>query len=136
MDSGVAIVGDRVYLREYWSARAATAEQMDRWTAERWVNDMQLQIPPALFSPAWREQLVSQGVLVSLFLLTDAAQRNCALDLQAIVSLQSAPGGDDTTGPFALGAMNLYSVQESGDDLGAHIDDFSEPVLTLTYRAQ
>jgi hypothetical protein len=134
--SGVAIVGDRVYLREYWSLRATTAEHMDRWTAERWVNDTHLRIPPASSNPAWRAQLLGWGLVVSLSLLSDAGERRCPFDVQAIVSLQSAPGHADPKNPFELGAMNLYSLQSSSDDLAASIDAFEEPVVTLTVRSQ
>ena len=132
---GVAILGDRVYQRESWPLRAATAEQMDRWAAERWVNDTQLRIPPAATSASWRAQLLGWGLAVSLTLLSDAGQRRCPFDLQAIVSLQSAPGRDDPDNPFGIGAMNLYSVQDAGDDLATGIEGFEEPVATLTLRS-
>lgn len=132
--SGVAILGDRVYLRERWALRAATAEQMDRWTAERWVNDTHLRIPPASSGASGRARLLGWGVVVSLSLLADARQRRCPFDLQAIVSLQSASGEADPGNPFELGAMNLCTVQAADDDLSMHIETFHEPVLTLTIR--
>ena len=132
--SGVAILGDRVYLREPWPLRAATAEQMHRWAAERWVNDTHLRIPPAASNASWRAQLLGWGLVVSLSLLSDAGQRRCPFDLQAIVSLQSAPGDTDPNNPFELGALNLYSVQQAADDLSTGIEDFEEPVVTLTVR--
>jgi hypothetical protein len=134
--SGVAILGDRVYLREHWALRATTAEQMDRWTAERWVNDTHLRIPPASSSTSGRAQLLGWGVVVSLSLLNDAGQRHCPFDLQAIVSLQPASGESDPENPFELGAMNLYTVQAAGDDLSTDIETFQEPVVTLTVRSQ
>jgi hypothetical protein len=134
--SGVAILGDRVYLREHWALRATAAEQMDRWTAERWVNDTHLRIPPASSSSSGRPQLLGWGVVVSLSLLDDAGQRHCPFSLQAIVSLKSASGHADPESPFELGAMNLYTVQASGDDLSADIETFQEPVVTLTVRSQ
>jgi hypothetical protein len=133
--SGVAVLGDRVYLREYWPLRAATAEQMERWSAERWVNDTQLRVPPASSNAAWRVQLLGWGHLVALALMGDARERRCSVDLQAIVSLQSAPGHADPENPFELGAMNLHSVQNAGDDLASNIEKFQEPVATLTLRS-
>ncbi len=133
--SGVAILGDRVYLREHWALRATTAEPMDRWTAERWVNDTQLRIPPASSGASGRSQLLGWGVVVSLSLFDDARQRHCPFDLQAIVSLQSVPGQADPENPFELGAMNLYTVQGAGDDLATDIERFQEPVVTLTVRS-
>lgn len=134
--SGVAILGDRVYLREHWALRATTAEQMDRWTAERWVNDTHLRLPPASSGTSGRAQLLGWGVVVSLSLLNDAGQRHCPFDLQAIVSLQSASDETDPEHPFELGAMNLYTVQAAGDDLSTDIETFQEPVVTLTVRSQ
>ena len=134
-ESGVAVLGDRVYLREYWPLRAATAEQMDRWPAERWVNDTQLRVPPASSNPEWRAQLLGWGVVVALTLLRDARQRRCRFDLQAIISLQSAPGHADPENPFELGAMNLHSVQSAADDLSSDTETFQEPVATLTLRS-
>ncbi len=134
--SGVAILGDRVYLREPWAVRATTAEQMDRWTAERWVNDTHLRIPPASSSVLGRAELLGWGVVVSLLLLDDARRRHCPFDLQAIVSLQSVSGQTGPENPFELGAMNLHSVQADGDDLSTHIETFQEPVVTLTLRSQ
>jgi hypothetical protein len=133
--SGVAILGDRVYLREHWALRATTAEQMDRWTAERWVNDIHLRIPPASSSGSGRAQLLGWGVVVSLSLLDDAERRHCPFDLQAIVSLQFASGQPDPENPFELGAMNLYTVQAASDDLSTDIEAFQEPVVTLTVRS-
>jgi len=133
--SGVAILGDRVYLRESWPFRASTAEQMERWSAERWVNDTPLRIPPGSSHALWRAQLLGWGVVIALSLLSDAGERRCPFDLQAIVSLQSAAGHADAENPFELGAMNLYSVQEADDDLTTGIEQFAEPVATLTLRS-
>jgi hypothetical protein len=132
--SGVAILGDRVYLRANWAARAETAEQMDRWSAERWVNDTHLRIPPRSSNASWRAQLLGWGVVTGLSLLSDAGARHCSLDLQLIVSLQSGPGDIDSENPFELGALNLYSVQATDDDLALKIEQFAEPVATLTRR--
>lgn len=132
---GVVILGDRVYLREHWSARADTAEQMDRWPAERWVNDMPLRTAPASTDETWRSQLLGWGVVAALSLLGDAAERRCRFDLQAIVSLQSAVGQPDSENPFALGALNLHSVQRPDDDLATDVERFQEPAATLTLKA-
>jgi hypothetical protein len=132
--SGVALLGDRVYLREYWASRAGTAEQMDRWSAERWVNDVSLDSPLPPSDASWRPQLLGWGWLVALSLLNDASERRCPFDLQVDLNLQSVEGKADPEIDYSVGALHVYSLQEAGDDLSLAIEKFEQPTATLTKR--
>jgi hypothetical protein len=62
--------------------------------------------------------------------------RRCPFPVQADIGLQSAPGKANPDTDFTAGAMHLYSLQESTDDLGLQIEKLEQPVVTLTLRPQ
>jgi hypothetical protein len=131
---GVAILGDRVYLRTYWERRATAAQRMDRRAAERWVNAVTWPGEATADEPALPPALLGWGIVTALALFSDAGERGCRLALQADLRLTAPP---DRAGPgsgCATIALHLHSVQGADDDLSAESDRRADPAMTLTLR--
>jgi hypothetical protein len=129
---GVAILGDRVYLRAHWASRATTAQTIDRWSAERWVNEITLDGGGSRDEGIGGPQLLGWGIVTALALMGDARARHCRLDLQADVGLRAGTRAAD----HPTGAVHLYSLQAAGDDLSPGIDEVEHPLVTITLRAR
>jgi hypothetical protein len=61
-DAGVACNGERIYLQSHAPARQGQAAAMDQFTAERWVNDVPLASVLPWSDPAWRPDVLAQGL--------------------------------------------------------------------------
>ena len=82
-----------------------SAGDMDRWTAERRVNNVCIESPLPASDPAWRADVLTQAVLFVRAVLPDftaLAQRAA----QATIGLQSAPGIADPDIDFPVGAVH------------------------------
>ncbi|MGI8412685.1 MAG: hypothetical protein ACR2QA_09360 [Solirubrobacteraceae bacterium] len=112
-----------------------TAETLDRWSAERWVNDVGLNSSADPSDPRWRPQLLGWGVFLGRLLLNDARDLVGATPIQVSIGLQSAEGKQDPQADYAVGALHVYTVGAPDDDLGSRVDDFEQPILTLTTPA-
>lgn len=128
--AGVVLVGDRVLLARPETGTPPPPDS-DDWAAERWTNKIHLDSPRAATDPAWRRELVSWGLAVAEPLVEQAASLT-DLPVQATVTLQSAPGEADPDADCATGAIHLYCIRNPGDDATGRIDDFAQPLLTLT----
>jgi hypothetical protein len=134
--AGFETRGDRLYLRAYAAQRGPAAESMNRWSAERYVNDIGLESGVDPSDSRWRPQLLGWGVVLGLTLLTDARRVTRGGAIQASIGLQSAGGSQNPDIDYAVGALHVYGIRRPEDDLGRQIESFEQPVLTLTTAAQ
>jgi hypothetical protein len=89
-----------------------SAGDMDRWTAERWVNNVCIESSLPASDPAWRADVLTQAVLFVRAVLPDftaLAQRAA----RATIGLQSAPGIADPDIDFPVGAVHLYQLSQA-----------------------
>ena len=66
--------------------------------------------------------------------LVEQAAGQTELTVQATVSLQSAPGSEDSGANVATGTVHLYSVRTAADDAADVVHQFEQPVAVLTLR--
>lgn len=52
--------------------------------------------------------------------------------MQIVISLQSAPDAIDHEIDFTTGAVHLALIRSAHDDYAPRIEDFEQPVLTMT----
>jgi hypothetical protein len=126
--AGFRLDSGRIYLTAYHRARAATASAMEPWEAERWVNDVHLESARPASDPAWRADVLTQGLILTRGLLPIAAAL-ASVPVQADLSLQSAAGHVDPETDFPAGTVHFIQVREPADDMRASIERFSQPLL-------
>lgn len=128
--AGVVRVNDSVRLAGSQLLSPVPAD-LDDCSAERWANEVYFESTLPASDPAWRIEIVQWGRTLAHLLLSSAAQV-IDLPVQACLSLQSAPGQEDDEFDFPVGALHLYCVRCSADDLSLTIDQAGQPVLVMT----
>lgn len=133
--AGLTVQRGRLYLAGY-PQRWATAAGMETFSGEWWVNDVHLEssLPPS--DPAWREDVLRQGVALIEQLLP-AAGALVASCVQAVLSLQSsAVDPDPAIDPdidFAVGALHIHQLLDVRDDFrGLCAEPGGQPLLVAT----
>ncbi|MDR2987512.1 MAG: hypothetical protein LBV34_22005 [Nocardiopsaceae bacterium] len=132
--AGLCEDSGRIYLSAYASRRKEAAAGMDRWSAERWVNDVHLESALPASDPGWRTDVLSQAVnFVREILPGFAALASGAA--QAVVGLQSAPSHENPDSDVPVGSVHLYQLDNPGDDARAEIESFAQPLLVVTFTS-
>jgi hypothetical protein len=130
-NAGLTRASGRIYLSYYAGQRQGSADAMDQWAAERWVNDVHIESPRPVSDPAWRADVLTQALLFVTGILPGfaaLAQRS----VQAVIGLQSAPGMAGPGIDYPVGSIHLYQLGQSGDDARMSIESFAQPVLVVT----
>lgn len=127
---GVHQMGRRIYLRapEHQSPPPATFDDLE---AERWVNKVHLTLARPASESDWRPELVAAGLTLGRRLLAEATGLT-PRQLQITIALQSAPNEVDPSIDFAVGVLHLYQLRSPADDARLYMEQFAQPVLTLT----
>lgn len=129
---GVVRASGRIYLRAYVRKRRQTAAGMDRWTGERWVNNVHIESSLPASDPAWRGDVLTQAVLFARAVLPGFAAM-AQQPAQATISLQSAPGLADPEVDVPVGTVHLYQLTDPSDDPRPRIESFAQPLLVITH---
>jgi hypothetical protein len=130
-DAGVRTACGQVHL-------AASTHQVpegvdDDWAAERWVNDVHLAATLSASDERWRPQVLAWASQLAFALLPQAADLLPAGQrVQVDISLQSAAGQADPELDHPTATLHLYRLRTDADDLSTSLDDFTQPVLTIT----
>jgi hypothetical protein len=130
-DAGLISHSGRVYLRYYVRKRQQAASAMDRFTAERWVNDVHIESSLSVSDASWRVDVLVQALLFAGGVMAGFAvlARHTA---QAVIGLQSALG---TAGPgidYPVGSVHLCQLVRPEDDARLKIGALCQPVLVMT----
>jgi hypothetical protein len=128
-DAGLVRDSGRVYLRCYAQQRGETAAGMDRWAAERWVNDIHIESSRSQADRAWRCDVLGQALLLVTAVLPGFAALT-RQPAQAVIGLQHAPG--DPALDYPVGSVHLYQLTRPDDDARPAIEAFAQPVLVIT----
>jgi hypothetical protein len=128
---GLTRESGRIYLRACARRRRQTAATMDRWTAERWVNDVHLESALPATDPAWRADVLRQAVGFVRQVLPEFAAL-AADPVQAVIGLQSAPGREDPETDFPVGSVHLYQLGQADADARGSIETDAQPILVVT----
>lgn len=81
--------------------------------------------------PSWRVELLHHGLTIAEGLMPQAMTLT-QLPVQIVISLQSAPDAIDHEIDFTTGAVHLALIRSAHDDYAPRIEDFEQPVLTMT----
>ena len=128
---GLTRESGRIYLRAYARRRRQTAATMDRWTAERWVNDVHLDSALPAADPAWRADVLRQAVGLVRQVLPEFAAL-AAGPVQAVIGLQSAPGREDPETDFPVSSVHLYQLGRADAAARESIETYTQPILAIT----
>jgi hypothetical protein len=130
-DAGVACNGERIYLQSHAPARQGQAAAMDQFTADRWVNDVLLASVLPWSDPAWRPDVLAQGLRLAQRLLPEFAALT-AYPVQAVIRLQDAPPAADPELRWAAGSLHVCQLAQGRDDARVHLSAYAQPVLVIT----
>ena len=130
--AGFSTTAGRLYLTGYAEQRAATANTMNPFEGEWWVNDVHLESTLSPTDPRWRLDVLQQGLRLVEALLPDA---EALVDgqVQALINLQSSADDVDPEIDFSVGAVHFHRIRTSADDLRRDIEDTGGlPVMIVT----
>jgi hypothetical protein len=129
--AGFSTTAGRIYLTGYAEQRAATANTMNPFEGEWWVNDVHLESTLSPTNPRWRLDVLQQGLRLVVALLPDA---EALVDgqVQALINLQSTVDDVDPEIDFSVGAVHFHRIRTSTDDLRLAVEDTGQPVMIVT----